>query len=165
MRYGRWPVVVAMILMVLPATGMAQEADTEADAGADAAPSTNFEKIVKFSHLNLIVLDGKVGEVDVKSVEFTVANTKSGGFMGIGGSEAEFEAVITTRLTVATTANTKWKLGIMVEFLDEEGTVIDRATNSDSIKKNEKKIDFKHTTLRWALSHIKNARVSVVADQ
>ena len=82
-----------------------------------------------------------------------------------GRSDTDFEAVITTRLICATTATTKWKLGIMVDFLDEDGNVIDRVTNSDSIKKNEKKIDFKHTTLRWALSHIKEARVTVVAKQ
>ena len=176
MRYGRWPIVVALILMVLPGAAVAQEEEAvaqeeevaaqEEKTEADAAPSTNFEKVVGFSNLKLISLDGKVGEVDVKSVEFTVANKKSGGFMGMGGNDDGFEAVITTRITCATTAATKWKLGIMVDFLDEDGNVIDRVTASDSIKKNNtKKIDIKHTTLRWALDHIKEARVSVVAQQ
>ena len=44
--------------------------------------------------------------------------------MGIGGSDTEIDAVITTRLTCATTATTKWKLDMMVEFLDEDGNVI-----------------------------------------
>jgi hypothetical protein len=149
-----------MMLMILPGVCVAQDDETEV-----AEPSTHFEKTVEFSHLKVISLDGKVGEVDVKSVEFTVANKKSGGVMGIGGSDTEIEAVITTRLACATTATTKWKLDMMVEFLDEDGNVIDRVTNSDGIKNNEKKIDFKHTTLRWALSHIKNARVTVNAKQ
>jgi hypothetical protein len=161
MKYGRWSIIAAAILMVLPSTAMAQEADAE----TDAEPSTHFEKTVEFSHLNVISLDGKVGEVDVKSVEFTVANKKSGSVMGIGGSDSEIEAVITTRLRFVTTATTKWKLDMLVEFLDEDGNVIDRVTNSDGIKNNDKKIDFKHSTLRWALSHIKEARVTVAAKQ
>ena len=161
MQKGRWFVVASAILMLLPAVAMAQEDDAQ----VDAAPGTNFEKTVAFDSLKVLALDGKAGEVDVKSVEFTVANKKSGGFMGIGGSETDFEAVITTRISCATTDTTKWKLGIMVDFLDEDGNVIDRVTNSDSIKNNEKKIDFKHTTLKWALSHIKEARVTVVANQ
>ncbi len=175
MRYGRWPIAVALILMVLPGTAIAQEEEPiaqeeepvaqEEETKAAAEPSTHFEKTVEFSHMNLISLGGKVGEVDVKSVEFTVANKKSGSVMGMGGSDSEIEAVITTRLSFATTATTKWKLDMLVEFLDEDGNVIDRVTNSDGIKNNEKKFDFKHTTLRWALSHIKEARVTVAAKQ
>jgi hypothetical protein len=175
MKNGRWSIVMALILMVLPGAAVAQEEEVavqeeevavqEEESEAGAAPSTDFEKTVEFAHLKVIALDGMVGEVDLKSVEFTVANKKSGGVMGFGGSDTEIEAVITTRLTCATAATTKWKLDMMVEFLDEDGNLIDRVTNSDSIKKNEKKIDFKHTTLRWALSHIKEARVSVAAKQ
>jgi hypothetical protein len=161
MEVGRWFVAAVAILMLLPAVAMAQENAVE----ADAAPSTDFEQTVAFDNLKVLALDGTAGEVDIKSVEFTVANKKSGGFMGIGGSDTDFEAVITTRLACATTDTSKWKLGIMVEFLDQGGNVIDRVTNSDSIKNNEKKIDFKHTTLKWALSHIKEARVTVVAKQ
>lgn len=161
MKYGRWSIVAAAFLMVIPATVIAQEDDAQ----ADSAPSSTFDKTVAFENLEVLPLDGKAGEVDVKSVEFTVANKKSGGFMGIGGSEADFEVVITTRLVCSTADSTKWKLGIMIDFLDGDGNVIDRVTNSDSIKKNEKKIDFKHTTLKWALSHIKEARVTVVAKQ
>ncbi len=52
----------------------------------------------------------------------------------------------------------------MVEFLDEDGDVIDRATGSGSLKK-DKDFDIKHTTLRWVLNHISQARISVAADQ
>jgi len=165
MKLRHWTIVMALMLMILPVAAMAQEAETEADAAADAEPSTNFKKNVEFDHMKVLALDGKVGEVDLKTVEFTLANKKSGGFMGMGGSDTEIEAIITTRITCATTATTKWKLDMMVEFLDEGGNVIDRVTNSDSIKNNEKKIDFKHTTLRWALSHVKQARVTVNAKQ
>lgn len=175
MKYGRWPIGVAMMIMLLPAAVVAAQeegvaaqeegvaAQEETDTGAE--PSTNFAATVEFSPLKRVTLKGKAGEVDVKGVEFTVANKKSGGVMGIGGSDTEIEAVITTRLSLATTATTKWKLEMMVEFLDEDGEVIDRVANSDSIKKNEKNVDFKHTTLRWALSHIKEARVTVAAKQ
>jgi len=43
--------------------------------------------------------------------------------------------------------------------------VIDRVTDSESLKNNEKTFDFKHTTLRWAVDHIAKARITVQAKE
>jgi hypothetical protein len=121
---------------------------------------------VDFSPLNGVDLDGSAGEIDVKGVEFEVAGAKGGGIKGAFSSgDADMNAIITTRLRCATKATTKIKIDMMVEFLDADDKVIDRVTNSVSLKNNEKTFDFKHTTLRWAVDHIAKARITVQAKQ
>ena len=96
------------------------------------------------------------------SVEFEVAGAKGGGIAGAFSSgDAEMQAIITTRLTLENSADTKVKFDAMVEFLDTDGQVIDRTVSSDNFKKNQKTFDIKHTTLRWAVDHIDQARITV----
>ena len=71
--------------------------------------------------------------------------------------------IITTILRCSTKADAKTKFDMMVEFLDEDGQVIDRAMSSASLKNNDKNFNIKHTTLRWALDHIAKARITVEA--
>lgn len=184
MNRERWPLAVVLVLFMILAwgTASAQEAESgqeaepaaEADAAAEteeapeAEPSTatKFESTVEFSPLNGMDLDGSVGEVDVKRVEFEVAGAKGGGIMGaFSSSDADMNAIITTRLRCATKSATKWKIEILVEFLDADEKVIDRVGNKVSLKNNEKTFDFKHTTLRWAVDHIAKARISVQAKK
>jgi hypothetical protein len=123
---------------------------------------TDFQTTVKFSQLQKADLGGSAGEIDVQSVEFEVAGAKGGGIKGAFSSgDSEMQAIITTRLTLKTAADTKVKFDMMVEFLDKDGQVIDRAMSGDSFKKNEKTFDIKHTTLRWAVDHIDSARITV----
>ncbi len=137
--------------------------DTTAEIAEEAPPTTNFEGTVDFNNLQKTALDGAVGEVQVQSVEFVTSNVKSGGISGaFSSADTEVQGVITTTISCAAKTDTKWKLDFMVEFLDEDGNVIDRTTSNGSLKKN-KSFDFKHTTLRWAIGHIKQARVSVAA--
>lgn len=141
-----------------PAAQDAAETETE----ASAPPSTTFTSTVKFSPLNQMSLDGAAGEIDVRSVEFEVVGAKGGGVKGAFSSgDAEMQAIITTRLGCATTADTKVKFDMLVEFLDSDGQVIDRAMHSNSLKSNDKVFDIKHTTLRWAVDHIDRARITV----
>ena len=178
-----WPLSVLLIVFLLlaPGVAVAQEAEpaeeaepsaetetsteAETDTEADAA-GTDFETTVDFSPLNGVSLDGSAGEIDVKRVEFEVAGAKAGGIKGAFSSgDADMNAIITTRLGCATKATTKWKIDILVEFLDADGKVIDRVTNSVSLKNNEKTFDFKHTTLRWAVDHIDKVRITVQAKE
>ena len=131
-----------------------------------AEPNTLFVTTVDFSNMKKATLEGSAGDVQVTSVEFVASNVKSGGLAGaFSSSDTEVEVALTTSIGCATTSETKQKLDFMVEFLDEDGEVIDRATNNGSLKKNDKVFDIKHTTLRWALGHIKKARISVAAKQ
>ena len=184
MTRERWPLAVVLVLFMMLALGTAaaqeaessQEAEpaTEAEPAAEseAAPEaessakTDFVTTIDFSPLNGIDLDGSVGEIDVKRVEFEVAGAKGGGIKGaFSSADADMNAIITTRLRCATKSATKWKIDILVEFLDADGKVIDRVGNSVSLKNNEKNFDFKHTTLRWAVDHIAKARISVQAKE
>ena len=184
MKRDSWLLAVVLVLFMLLALGtaVAQEAESGQEAEpaveAEAAPevetapeaetpaSTKFETTVDFSPLNGVSLDGSAGEIDVKRVEFEVAGAKGGGLKGAFSSgDADMNAIITTRLGCATKATTKWKIDILVEFLDADGKVIDRVGNSVSLKNNEKTFDFKHTTLRWAVDHIAKARITVQAKE
>jgi hypothetical protein len=141
------------------------EASTEAQAGPETA-GTEFGATVKFNHLQKADLEGSAGEIAVQSVEFEVAGAKGGGIKGAFSSgDSEMQAIITTRLTLKTSADTKVKFDMMVEFLDKDGQVIDRTMSSDSFKKNEKTFDIKHTTLRWAVDHIDQARITVTQKE
>lgn len=178
MNRKRWPLAVVLVLFMLLALGMAaaQEAESseetetaqEAETAAvpETTPSTTFQSTVDFGALKSVDLDGKAGEIEVKGVDFEVANAKGGGIKNTFSSDdAEMLVVITTNFSCATSADTKQKFGMKVEFLDKDGQVIDRAMNNDSLKNNDKKFSIKHSTLKWALDHIVKARVTVDAKQ
>jgi hypothetical protein len=142
------------------------EAPEEADPAPEAVGGTVFQTTVKFSQLQKAALDGKAGEIAVQSVEFEVAGAKGGGIKGAFSSgDSEMQAIITTRLTLGSSSDTKVKADMLVEFLDKDGQVIDRVMNSDSFKKSQKTFDIKHTTLRWAVDYIDQARITVTQKE
>jgi hypothetical protein len=149
-----------------------QEAENEAEAPAAAEegepaeaaapPSNSFETTIGFTPLNQASLDGTAGQIEIQTVEFEVAGAKGGGIGGVFSSaDSDMQAILTTRLTLKTSAETKVKFDMMIEFLDEKQQVIDRALKSDSFKQSQKTFDIKHTTLRWAVDHIDQARITV----
>ena len=143
----------------------AAQAEAEASPEGEAEPQaaeTDFETTVKFSQLQKTSLGGRAGEIGVEAVEFEVAGAKGGGITGaLSSADAAMQAVITTRLTLKQSADAKVKFDMMVEFLDKDGRVIDRTMNSDNFKKGERTFDYKHTTLRWAVDYIDQARITV----
>ena len=172
MTRNRWPLAVILVLfMVLTlGTATAQETESAEEAEPTAVPETaasaTFQTDVVFGPLKSTELDGKAGEIEVKGVEFEVANAKGGGIKGAFSSEdADMLVVISTNFTCSTSAETKQKFDMKVEFLDKDGQVIDRAMSSDSLKKNSKTFSLKHTTLKWALDYIDKARITVEAKQ
>ena len=183
MKREYWPLalvfVISMICLLNTATAQeaepaqetepAQEseatAETEESRESEAAPETagtEFESTVEFTQLQKASLEGSAGEIGVEAVEFEVAGAKGGGITGaFSSADTEMQAIITTRLTLENSADTKVKFDAMVEFLDTDGQVIDRTVSSDNFKKNQKTFDIKHTTLRWAVDHIDQARITV----
>jgi hypothetical protein len=148
-----------------PAQEPEAAAETEESPESEAAPEAagmDFEATVKFSQLQKASLDGSAGEIGVEAVEFEVAGAKGGGITGaFSSADTEMQAIITTRLTLKNSAGIKVKFDAMVQFLDKDGQVIDRAVNSDNFKKSERTFDIKHTTLRWAVDYIDQARITV----
>ena len=159
--FRQWRVVVVWVTALVVAGGV-----IAADDEAAAASDTLFVATVDFSNMKKESLEGSAGDVQITSVEFVASNVKSGGISGaFSSSDKEVEVALTTSIGCSTASDTKWKLDFMVEFLDEDGELIDRATDNGSLKKNDKTFVVKHTTLRWALGHIKQARISVAAKQ
>lgn len=133
-------------------------------AATGAAQDLKFSTEVDFAFVQRTSLEGKAGEVEIRGVEFVSGS--GGGFMKktFSSDDPDLQAGIVTRLECSTAAETKWKINITVEFLDGDGNVIDRARNSASLKKEAKIIETGHTTLKWAVQHIKKARVIVEAS-
>jgi len=131
-------------------------------AGSGAAQDLKFEATVDFAFVQRVPLEGTAGEVEIRGVEF-VSGKGSGGLMKktFSSDDPDLQAGITTRLECATQAATKWTIKIAVEFLDADGNVIDRARDSVSLKSEAKIISIQHTTLKWAVQHIKKARIIV----
>lgn len=159
-----------------PAAAAEEPAAAEAGAaeatGADetpqepAAPATELETTVEFKLDGPVSLEGRVGDVEVRSIEFVRAPVKSNVIKGAFSSGNEdLKSEIAVRLSSATSAATKWKLDMTVEFMDGEGKVIDRASNSGSLKNEAKIFDFKLTTLAWVVPHIARVKLSVNAKQ
>lgn len=183
MKREVWPfallVVFALFMVAGPVTAQeaepaeetepAQEAEAVAEAAAaveaEAAPEETgpeFKTTIKFSLLSQLDLDGAAGQISVRSVEFEVAGAKGGGITGAFSSDdTDMQAIITTRLGCATKADTKVKFDMLIEFLDKDGQVIDRVASSNSLKNKDKVFNIKHTTLRWAVDHIDQARITV----
>ena len=160
MTSRHWRVMVVLFVALIVAGPAIAEDDDVAEE-----PSMNFVTTVDFSNMKKAALEGTAGGVQVTSVEFVASSAKSGGITGaFSSSDTEVDVALTTTIGCAAASDKKWKVDFMVEFLDEDGEVIDRATGSGSLKK-DKVFDIKHTTLRWVLTHISKARISVAADQ
>ena len=69
-----------------------------------AAPSLVWETTVDFEFVRKIMLEGRVGEVEIRGVEFTSGSSKGGIF---GTSGADLKALITARLDCTTAAEKK----------------------------------------------------------
>jgi hypothetical protein len=146
---------------------VAAEQPVAAEAPEEPAPApTELETTVEFKLDGPVTLEGRVGDVELRGIEFVRAPVKSNVIKGAFSSgNEELKSEITFRLSCATSADTKWKLDVMVELLDGDGTVIDRAGNSGSLKNEAKFMVFKHTTLAWVVPQIARARLSVSAKQ
>jgi hypothetical protein len=155
----QWRISVSLcVVLMLGGLAVADDDDPAAES------SLRFQTTVEFSNMQKTELEGSAGDVQLTSVEFVASNVKSGGIAGaFSSSDKEVEVSLTTSIGCANTSDTKVKLDFLVEFLDGDGELIDRATASDSIKNKDKVFVIKHTTLRWALDHIKKARISVAA--
>lgn len=155
------------------ATETAVEADAPAEAEAEtseevevpADPNAPFEATVDIEKNELIKLDGTVGGVEVRTVEFLRQDLKKGVVKGaFGSSNDDLKSKFKVRLSCATDAEKKRKIRVRVEFLDGEGTVIDRLVQDVNLKNEAKVFEFEHTILTWAVPHIAQASIKVARN-
>lgn len=146
--------------------GATEEAAVTETSQEPAPAATELETTVDFKLDGPVSLEGRVGDVELRSIEFVRAPVKSNVIKGAFSSGNEdLKSEIAVRLSSATSTATKWKLDMTVEFMDGEGKVIDRASNSGSLKNEAKIFDFKLTTLAWVVPHIARVKLSVNAKQ
>jgi hypothetical protein len=129
-------------------------------AGAEAQDGSKFETTIEFAINEKADLEGAAGEVEMRRVEFASSFAKGGMF---GSGDQELSSLIVARLECATAAATKQKIDILIEFLDGEGELIDRAKHSGSLKNETKIMEIKHTTLKWVVPRIEQVRITAEA--
>ena len=147
-----------------PETAPASETAPEPTPAAEPEPiepaSLSFETSVDFELVKSIVLEGRAGEIEFRGVEFIASSAKGGVF---GTSDADIKTNIAVMLDCSTEAEKKAKFDLTIQFLDGEGTLVDRINDSASCKSGSKTLEFKHTTLKYAVPLIKTAKITVVA--
>lgn len=125
-----------------------------------AAPSLVFETTVDFEFVKKTTLDGRAGEVEIRAVEFSSASGKGGLF---SSGDAELQAGVVTKLECATSAEKKQKLDLVIQFLDAEGALIDRAKNGVSLKSGTKTFETTLKTLKYVVPLIDQVRITASA--
>ncbi len=147
-----------------PAAEQAPEAATEptptVEPESSGEASLTFERSVDFALVKRIALEDRAGAMEFAAVEFTAAASKGGVF---GTSDADLKTTVVVMLDCSTTAEKKVKVNLSIEFLDEEGDLIDRVTGSASLKNESKTIELKLVTLKYVVPRIKTAKISAVA--
>jgi len=143
-----------------PATASAPEPTPAAEPEPTEPASLNFETTVDFELVKSIAVEDRAGEIEFRTVEFTASGAKGGVF---GTSDADIKTTIAVKLDCATEAEKKAKFDLTIQFLDEEGTLVDRINDSASLKNETKTLEFKHTTLKYAVPLIKTVKISAVA--
>jgi hypothetical protein len=144
---------------VAPEASEEAEAPEAPEAPADP-PSLTFATSVDFEPVKRIAVEGRAGDIELLGVEFTVSAAKGG---MLGTSDADLKATIGVLLECATEAEKKAKLDLTVQFLDADGSVIDRVDNSIGLKSGKKTFETKLTTLKYVVPLIKSAKISAVA--
>jgi hypothetical protein len=143
-----------------PASEPAPEPTPAAEPKSAGPVSLSYETTVDFELVKSIALDGRAGEIEFRGVEFVASSAKGGVF---GTSDADIKTNLAVMLDCSTEAEKKAKFDITIQFLDVEGTLVDRITDSASFKSGSKILEFKHTTLKYAVPMIKTAKITAVA--
>ncbi len=129
-----------------------------------AAQDLTWETTIDFAFNQKVSLEGAVGPVEIRGVEFVQPTGKGGLGKAIKGTftsgDDDLKGTVITRLELATTSATKWKAEFMIEFLDADGELIDRARGNASLKSEAKLVEVSHTTLKWVLTKVVKVRIA-----
>jgi hypothetical protein len=149
-------------------TVAAEATATEGTAASEepevAESQMSFEDTLDFETGTQIDLDVLVGEVDVRGIEFLVSDYKPGFISGTFSSgNDDLESELTVRLNMATSADKKQKIGVVIELLDGDGKLIDRTGNNFNFKDRSKIFTFKHLILKWAMERVEQVKIRAEA--
>jgi hypothetical protein len=182
-RWFRLSLIVIILVFGAAAVGAQEEQPAEETAAVEESAAVNetaeseatdepepaeskmsFDEVVDFETGSEISIDVQVGEVEVRGVEFLVKDAKSGFIASpFSSGNEDLKSELTVRANLATSADTKQKIGILVELLDGDENIIDRTGNNISFKDKSKIFTFKTTTLKWAIERVEKVRLRIEA--
>jgi hypothetical protein len=123
------------------------------------------ERTVDFALRKVTDLKAQVGQVRIASVELTDMGRGfgSGGIAGRmrGGSESELSTTIRAHFLAENPTSEDWQVTFVLEFLDKNGKVIDRATKKQKWDGEAKPYDFDHPLLEYVVPLIAQVRIKL----
>ncbi len=128
--------------------------------------SLRAERVVDYAPGKAIPLAVKVGPVLVQSVEFSDRGRTSTGGLGSlvrGTTMSELSTTIRAHFLAENATTDEWEVTFTLEFLDESGRVIDRATKSSTWEGQAKPTDLDHPILQYVVPSIARVRIRMVA--
>jgi hypothetical protein len=137
--------------------------------GLTAQNSLSAERTVDYRIGKKADLEAQVGPVKVHSVEFQNLGRgyAQGGFTakmkGGGGNGSELSTTIRGHFLVENPDSDEWEVTFVVEYLDKNGKVIDRATKKASWEGEAKPLDFDHQLLEYVLPAVDQVKVKLEA--
>ena len=127
-----------------------------------------FEKTVPYRLDETLSLGATVGAVRIDSVVFSTGGN-DGGMGGImsrmrpGAGDPEVTATIKAGFDAQSPTEDEWEITYVLEFLDGEGRLIDRATKNASIEGEAKIVSVDHSILKYVVPAIARVRVKLEA--
>ena len=139
--------------------------------GGSTVPSTasqdsslRAERVVSFATGKSIVLNAKVGPVNVQSVEFSDrGRVTSSGLPGLRTTPPETSTVLRGHFLVENPSADEWEVTFTVEFRDKNGRIIDRATKKSTWEGQAKPLDLDHPILAYVVPLIAEVRIALEA--
>jgi hypothetical protein len=139
-----------------------------APTGSSGAQDSSLraERVVDYATGNVIPLDVKVGPVAVQSVEFSDRGRAGSGGLGSlvrGTAVSEMSTTIRAHFLAENATADEWEVAFMLEFLDESGRVIDKATKKSTWEGQAKPTDLDHPILQYVVPSISRVRIRMEA--
>jgi hypothetical protein len=154
-----------LVPLALGAAALAAGSGARAPVAQAQERTLRFERTVDFTPGKTIVLNARVGEVRVQSVEFTDRGRPSSGVLGglRGVAVPETSTVLRAHFVVENPTADEWEVAFTIELLDQSGTFIDRASKKSSWEGESNPLDIDHPILRYAVPHIAQVRIRLDA--
>jgi hypothetical protein len=123
------------------------------------------ERTVDFALHKVIDLKAQVGQVRIASVELSDMGRGfgQGGIAGRmrPGSDSEASTTVRAHFLAENPTSEDWQVSFILEFLDKNGKVIDRATKKQKWDGEAKPYDFDHQLLEYVVPLIAQVRIKL----
>ena len=134
-------------------------------AAAAQESSLRAERTVDYRPGQAVDISAKVGGVTVQTVEFSERSRTTGGFTTriIGGTESDTSNTVRAHFLAENPTGSEWSVSFTLEFLDQNGKLIDRAAKKASWEGEVKPTDLDHPMLKYVLPLIAQVRIKMEA--